>query len=188
MCHWCDVKMIYHNIKYHCDVSDFVSHRSLWNMTQLMWLWMMFCDLTESITRIILVPLGYFFLEIKTNIHIYRLTFARRVMSFHSFHAIQYPILGATMCLYQWLWKLFTGSIIVKSMSLAFNWLWPSDDIWPNKFGSTIALVMVCCFMAPSHYIKQCWLLFSKVFWYSPEVNFIVDAKAIYHWYELEIC
>ena len=32
-----------------------------------------------------------------------------------------------------------------------------SDDIWRHRSGSTLAQVMACCLMAPSHYLNQCW-------------------------------
>ena len=44
-----------------------------------------------------------------------------------------------------------------------FDSLWPSDAIWSHRFKSTLARVMACCLTAPSHYLYQCWLLFSKV-------------------------
>ena len=40
-----------------------------------------------------------------------------------------------------------------------FNSLWPSDDIWRQKSGSSLTEVMVCCLMATTHYLSQCWLL-----------------------------
>ena len=42
------------------------------------------------------------------------------------------------------------------------NSLWPSDDIWRQRSGSTLAQVMACCLTAPSHYLNQCWLIISK--------------------------
>ena len=43
------------------------------------------------------------------------------------------------------------------------NSLWPSDAIWWQISGSTLAQVMACCLTAPSHYLNQCWLIISKV-------------------------
>ena len=34
--------------------------------------------------------------------------------------------------------------------------VWPSDAIWWHRSGSTLAQVMACCLMAPSHYLNQC--------------------------------
>ena len=45
----------------------------------------------------------------------------------------------------------------------AFNSLWPYDGIWQHRSGSTLAHVMACCLMAPSHYLNQCWLIISKI-------------------------
>ena len=44
-----------------------------------------------------------------------------------------------------------------------FNSLGPSDAIWRQRSGSTLAQVMACCLKALSHYINQCWLIISKV-------------------------
>ena len=43
---------------------------------------------------------------------------------------------------------------------------------------STLAQVMACCLMAPSHYLNQCWLLSIEVLWHSPESKLTVSAKA----------
>ena len=52
---------------------------------------------------------------------------------------------------------------------LLLNSLWPSDVIRRQGTESTLAQVMACCLMAPSHYLNQCWLIFSKVLWHSSE-------------------
>ena len=38
---------------------------------------------------------------------------------------------------------------------------------------------MACCLTAPSHYLNQCWLIATKVYWYSSEDNFTTDTPAI---------
>ena len=45
--------------------------------------------------------------------------------------------------------------------------LWPSDATWRQRSGSTLAQVIACCLTAPSHYLNQCWLIFSEVQWHS---------------------
>ena len=45
----------------------------------------------------------------------------------------------------------------------SFNSLWPNDAIWRHRTWSTLAQVMTCCLMAPSHYLSQRWLIFSNV-------------------------
>ena len=40
-----------------------------------------------------------------------------------------------------------------------------------HKSESTLAQVMACCLMAPSHYLNQCWLIISKVRWHPSESN-----------------
>ena len=61
------------------------------------------------------------------------------------------------------------------------NSLWPSDAIWQQWSESTLAQVMACCLMAPSHYLNQCWLIISKVQRHSSEGNFIRDTSATIH-------
>ena len=65
--------------------------------------------------------------------------------------------------------------------SLTLNSLWPSDARLLLRFGSTLAQVMACCLMAPSHYLNQCWLIISKTQRHSSEGNFIRDNGAINH-------
>ena len=40
------------------------------------------------------------------------------------------------------------------------NSLWPSDTIWRQISGSTLAQVMDCCLTTTSHYLNQCWLIY----------------------------
>ena len=47
------------------------------------------------------------------------------------------------------------------------NSLWPSDTIWRQRSGSTLAQVMACCLTAPSHYLNQYCLIISEVQWHS---------------------
>ena len=46
--------------------------------------------------------------------------------------------------------------------------LWPHDAIWWHRSGSTLAQLMACCLMAPSHYLNQCWLMIIEVQWQTP--------------------
>ena len=57
--------------------------------------------------------------------------------------------------------------------------LWPSDAIWWHRSWSTLARVMACCLMAPSHYLSQCWFIIKCVLWHSPESNFTKSAHEI---------
>ena len=50
-----------------------------------------------------------------------------------------------------------------------------------DRSGSTLAHVMACFLMAPSHYLNQCWFIISKVQWHSYQGNFTRDASAINH-------
>ena len=66
--------------------------------------------------------------------------------------------------------------------AIPVNSLWPSDAIWRQRSGTTLAQVMACCLTAPSHYLNHCWLIISKVEWHSSKGNFTRDTSAIYHW------
>ena len=44
------------------------------------------------------------------------------------------------------------------------NSLWPSGVTWWHRSWSTLAQVMTCCLMAPSHSLNKCWLLISEGF------------------------
>ena len=55
---------------------------------------------------------------------------------------------------------------------LMFKLWWPSSTIWWHKSGSTLAQVMPFCLMAPNYWLNQCWLIISKVQWYSFDSNF----------------
>ena len=61
------------------------------------------------------------------------------------------------------------------SSCLWVNTLRPSDAIWSYRCRSTLARVMACCLTAPSYYLNQCWLIFSKVQWHSVEGNLTRD-------------
>ena len=56
------------------------------------------------------------------------------------------------------------------------NSLWPSDAIWRQRSGTTLAQVMDCCLTAASHYLNQCWLIIKKVLW---RIHFRVLSQEI---------
>ena len=68
-----------------------------------------------------------------------------------------------------------------KRFSFYVNSMWPSDAIWRQRSGSTLAQVMTCCLTAPSHYLNQCWLIISKVQWHSSEGNFVGYTSTTIH-------
>ena len=82
------------------------------------------------------------------------------------------------------------NSIMSLELSLqgpkCFNSLWPCDSIWWHRSLSTLAQVMACCLMAPSHYPYQCWLVVIKVLWHSSEGNYTRDTSSINHCKKLE--
>ena len=45
----------------------------------------------------------------------------------------------------------------LKTGKNMLNSNWPSDTIWRQRCGSTLAQVMAWCHQATSHYLSQCW-------------------------------
>ena len=61
----------------------------------------------------------------------------------------------------------FCENLLHYTVTLYYvNSLWPSDAIWWLGSGSTLAQVMSCCLVAPSHYLNQYWLIITKVQWH----------------------
>ena len=78
-------------------------------------------------------------------------------------------------------YNLLPFSVFAQIYSLLLNSLWPSDAIWQQRSGSTLAQVKACCLTAPSHYLNQCWLIISEVQWHSYQGNFTTGASTINH-------
>ena len=64
------------------------------------------------------------------------------------------------------LYGLFIAEVDFLTVTY-INSLRPSDAIWRQRTGSTLAQVMPCYLTAPSHYLNQCWLIISEVQWHS---------------------
>ena len=62
--------------------------------------------------------------------------------------------------------------VIKSNLCNLFNPSWPSDVIWRQGTGSTLAQEMACCLTAPSHYLNQCWPIINESHWYPSENNF----------------
>ena len=56
--------------------------------------------------------------------------------------------------------------------------MWPRDDIWRHRSGSTLVQVMACCLTAPSRYLNHGWLLISEVLCNLHEIDFTVSAQS----------
>ena len=54
-------------------------------------------------------------------------------------------------------------------------------SMW-QRFGSTLAQVMACCLMAPSHYLNQCWLVIHDVLWHWHDSNFLGNTTSKWVW------
>ena len=60
---------------------------------------------------------------------------------------------------------ILLGFSHIDSLNL-INSLWPGDAIWRHGTRSILTQVMACCLTAPSHYLKQCWLIIGEVPWH----------------------
>ena len=55
-------------------------------------------------------------------------------------------------------------SLLMHICAIRPHWvklLWPSDAIWHHKTRSSLPHIMVCCLMAPSHYLNHSFLIIS---------------------------
>ena len=75
-----------------------------------------------------------------------------------------------------WLYLWLLNQLIMT------HWQNMATEIWVIK-----AQIMVCCLMAPSHYLHQCWFLISEVLWPSSQSNITACAKLLYFIMSLEI-
>ena len=64
---------------------------------------------------------------------------------------------------------------VTRYAGIHVNSLWPSDVIRRHRPESTMPQVMAWCLMAPSHYLKQCWLIIKCNLVHSPDI----DMKSI---------
>ena len=62
---------------------------------------------------------------------------------------------------------------IVLDPSVSSNSLRPSNAIWRHRTRPILAQGMACCLTAPSHYLNQCWLLYSNL----PGVNELTQTS-----------
>ena len=62
------------------------------------------------------------------------------------------------------------------------NSLWPSDDTWQQRSGSTLVQVMACCLEAPSHYLNKYWLIISEVQWQQFHQRYLSHQSLKLHW------
>ena len=82
-------------------------------------------------------------------------------------------------------WFPCDSHVHIQSM-LCVNSSRPSDAIWRQLSWTTLAQVMACCLMAPSHYLNQYWLIIRGVLWHSTENSFAGIAQGINSGYEFE--
>ena len=65
--------------------------------------------------------------------------------------------------------------------SSPFNSSWTSGAIWRHKAGTTLAQVIACCLMAPSHRTNKCWHIINKFSWHSSQVIILSRSFQIFH-------
>ena len=65
---------------------------------------------------------------------------------------------------YEW-WLMTLSSLQGVQLIMAW-WCHMGTQIWINM---SLAQVMVCCLMAPSHYLNQCWQIIRGALWHSTE-------------------
>ena len=93
----------------------------------------------------------------------------------------------ALLIIQHWFFAIkYVLSLITNNITYGFNSLWPSEAIWHWRSWSTLLQVMACCLTAPSHYMKQRWIIISKVQRHSSEGNFTINTSAVNHWNDLE--
>ena len=63
------------------------------------------------------------------------------------------------------------------------NSLWPSDAIRRHRIWSALVQVMACCLTAPSHYLKQYWVVISEVLLLSRDGNFTGSPQDSSLWF-----
>ena len=68
-----------------------------------------------------------------------------------------------------------TDCDIYLKLTFKVNPLWPSDTIWWHWSRYTLAQLLACCLMAPSHYQNQRWVFVLGVLWHSSESNFTIS-------------
>ena len=89
-----------------------------------------------------------------------------------SLSSLSYNPHKRTCCWHISLWSKMVPTQQTIGSRAFLNSLWPSDTIWWHSFGSTLAQLIVCCLMVPSHHRNQCWLIMRGVLRHSLESNF----------------
>ena len=77
-------------------------------------------------------------------------------------------------------WQICSPLLGSQSWYQWLNSLWPGDAIWWRS-GLALAQILALCWMAPSHYLYQCWKIISEVLWHSSEGSFTWNAQDIWN-------
>ena len=169
---------IFNKRTYILDILNWLSGPHICSGKQCQWFrkwlgtWSAWNQDTGNVTLLLIFPLVTNNIEIQKNIF-FQITLLKISATHQPFEGLMWQqILNAKSC-----------QILVTSFLLCLLWaLWGrpwfrynrgvislrlSDDIWRRRSWSTMVQVMICCLMAPSHYLTSCWLMTSEVQWHS---------------------
>ena len=73
----------------------------------------------------------------------------------------------------------FGWTLDVVSNMNTINSLWPSNTLWCLRSWSPLVQVMVCCLIAPNHYLNQCWLHLIEILCHSFHGNIYFNTQDI---------
>ena len=80
-----------------------------------------------------------------------------------------------------WYWLRLQGIFFCFHGKCLVSYCKSRDAVWHHRSSSTLVQVVAWHLMAPSHYLKQCWIIISKAQWHSSEDNFTKDTS-LRHW------
>ena len=122
------------------------------------------------------------------------------IMTSHECHGVSNPLVtcgfpsqrARNMESFAWhnaiIWKVFLGLQIHHSGGIRltlFTSLWPSDAIWQQRSGLTLAQVMTCWLRASGHYLNQYFGVRQSAKWVRPSLFFfffsLPESMLTYH-------
>ena len=82
-------------------------------------------------------------------------------------------------------WPLVTpkskgSSLYMYFTSLVRLWF-NTDCIWQHRSGSALMQLMAHCLTAPSHHLRQCWLVINEVQWHLPQGSYTGNSQNVSH-------
>ena len=80
--------------------------------------------------------------------------------------------------------KTTAATMVAWMCAHSWNSLWSSDAVW--RQWSVLAQIMVCCLVASSHHLNQCWLIISEDLRNSSKASCNKDAHESSRYYAFE--